>query len=105
MKAVGREFDLQKIDITREFVVDRTQEVRGVGLAGEIDMGHLVDRVDARVGPSRPVDLNHSLAGGAVDRLHDFAGHRARVGLKLPAAVAGSEILEIDAISEAVSRT
>jgi len=102
VKAVRGQFDLEKIDVAWKFVVHQAEQFLRIDLLREVDVGHLMQRVNPGVRSTGAVNLDHPLTGRAVNRLHDLARHGSGIGLKLPAAVAGSHVLEVNTVTKAV---
>ena len=92
VEAVRGLVDPPDVDVRRERVVDAVaQRVRRqVGV--ELEVRDLRERVHARVGPSRAIELELRTPRHVRDRALDFSRDRPRVLLDLPAAVAGSGI-------------
>ena len=84
-EAVGHDLGRQDGDrLGLQMRVRRVADRVGAPLLGEIEMRHLVGRVNAGIGA--PGAMNpHRLAGEALDRLLDGLLHRAAVELPLPA--------------------
>jgi hypothetical protein len=84
-EAVGHDLGRQDGDRLRpQMRVRRVPDGVGAPIPGEIEMRHLVGRVDAGIGAPGAMHP-HRLAGEALDRLLDRLLHRAAVQLPLPA--------------------
>jgi len=94
VKAVGRLLDAQDVDVSRQRVVDRATKALGRQARPDLEVGHLPERVHARIGTAGAVELDRRLTGGLVNGAHQLALHRSGVLLDLPAAVARARILD-----------
>ncbi len=87
----------QQVDVGGQLVVQRApQRLRGEARL-EVEVRHLLEGVDARVGAPRTVAREVAPAGDALHGLVERALHRARVLLGLPAGVARADVLEVEA--------
>ena len=93
VEAVAGRFERQEVDVGRQRLVRRAQDLLAAELAGGLQMGDLGQGVDPGVGPPRPTELDF-LPGCRFDRLPHFAGNRARILLFLPPAVAGAFVFD-----------
>ena len=75
--------------------VERAHQLVRRPLAGEIDMGDLARRVDARIGTPRPTD-RHALGCEAEDRVLDRLLHGRQIGLPLPAGIGPAVIFDVE---------
>jgi hypothetical protein len=89
--------DRQDVDVGGQLVVQGPAQRPRIDPRFEIEMGHLLQGVDSRVGAPRAVDLEIGATRHPADHLVEHALDRTRVLLDLPAAVPGSDVLEIDA--------
>ena len=87
----------QHVDVRRQLVVQRAAQRLGREARLEVEVGDLLESVDARVGAARAVALEVGPLRHAAHRLVERSLHRARVLLRLPAGVARAEVLEVEA--------
>ena len=65
----------------------------------DVEVRDLRQRVDTGVGAASAIDLEEIAAGRGADRLHQLALDRPRVGLDLPAAVAGARVFDSELVA------
>ena len=94
VKTVRHDDRRQDVDVARQLVVDAAPERVGRQARAHVEMRHLRQRVNARVGPARSVQLEVLPAGHGPDRAIDLALDRPGVLLNLPAAVSGAGVLD-----------
>ena len=82
------------MDVGRQLVVEAPAKRFRREARVELEVRHLRERVHACVGPARAVQLELAASGDLADGAVDFALHRARVLLDLPAAVPRAGVLD-----------
>ncbi len=94
MEAMRRFLDRQDVDIGGQLVVDPASQGLRRQARVELEVRDLRERVDARVGAARAVELEFASARDLADGAIDLALHRAGVLLDLPAAVSRAGVLD-----------
>ena len=94
MKPVRHDHGREHVDIDGQRVVDAEEQRLGRQRRYDVEVRHLGERVDARVGAARAVQLEILASGDGADRAIELSGDRPRVFLNLPAAVARSGVFD-----------
>jgi hypothetical protein len=94
VKAVGHRRERDDVDVGGQFVVDAPSQGLGGQRRAQVEVRDLPERVHARVGASRSVELERPWPSDLPNGPIDLALDRARVLLDLPAAVAGAGVFD-----------
>ena len=94
VKSMGDLSGGEDIDIGGQFVVQPSTERPGGQARADVEVRDLGERMDARIGAARPIQLEVLAAGHRTDGAIDLTLNRPGVLLNLPAAVPRAGVLD-----------